>query len=81
MSYRTRINYTAQQKSEMWDRWQRGESLNAIGRALSQKCGIAGNVANHSMPLVEPLIDRHPPSLVNSPRQVVYAQSHENVHT
>ena len=27
MAYRTRINYTAQQKSEMWDRWQRGESL------------------------------------------------------
>ncbi len=26
MAYRTRINYTAQQKSEMWDRWQRGES-------------------------------------------------------
>ncbi len=24
MAYRTRINYTAQQKSEMWDRWQRG---------------------------------------------------------
>jgi len=27
MTYRTRINYTAAQKTEMWDRWQRGESL------------------------------------------------------
>ena len=36
MAYRTRINYTAQQKSEMWDRWQRGESLNAIGRAFDR---------------------------------------------
>jgi len=34
MVYRTRINYTAEQKAEMWDRWQRGESLKAIGRVL-----------------------------------------------
>jgi len=26
MTYRTRIKYTAEQKAEMWDRWQRGES-------------------------------------------------------
>ena len=36
MAYRTRINYTAEQKTEMWDRWQRGESLNAIGRAFDR---------------------------------------------
>jgi DNA-binding CsgD family transcriptional regulator len=36
MVYRTRINYTAEQKAEMWDRWQRGESLNAIGRAFDR---------------------------------------------
>ena len=36
MVYRTRINYTAEQKTEMWDRWQRGESLNAIGRAFDR---------------------------------------------
>ena len=36
MAYRTRINYTAKQKSEMWDRWQRGESLKAIGRAFGR---------------------------------------------
>ena len=32
MAYRTRINYTAQQQAEIWDRWQRGESLKDIGR-------------------------------------------------
>jgi len=32
MVYRTRINYTAEQKAQMWDRWQRGESLREIGR-------------------------------------------------
>lgn len=36
MTYRTRINYTAKQIDEMWDRWQRGESLNAIGRAFDR---------------------------------------------
>jgi len=36
MGYRTRINYTAEQRAEIWDRWQRGESLNAIGRAFDR---------------------------------------------
>jgi len=36
MAYRTRINYTPEQKAEMWDRWQRGESLNAIGRVFDR---------------------------------------------
>jgi IS30 family transposase len=36
MVYRTRINYTAEQKAEMWDRWQRGESLKAIGRIFDR---------------------------------------------
>jgi IS30 family transposase len=36
MVYRTRIKYTAAQKAEMWDRWQRGESLNAIGRLFDR---------------------------------------------
>jgi len=36
MAYRSRIKYTAAQKAEMWDRWQRGESLNAIARAFDR---------------------------------------------
>ena len=34
MSRRKRRWYTTSEKSEMWDRWQRGESLNAIARAF-----------------------------------------------
>jgi transposase-like protein len=37
MTYRTRIKYTAEQKSEMWDRWQRGESMSSIGRAFGRE--------------------------------------------
>ena len=32
MGYPTRIYYTEKDKALMWDRWQEGESLNAIAR-------------------------------------------------
>ena len=32
MGYPTRIYYTEEDKALMWDRWQKGESLNAIAR-------------------------------------------------
>ncbi len=32
MAYRTRIKYSSEQKKELWDRWQRGDSLWEIGR-------------------------------------------------
>ena len=36
MVYRTRIKYTAAQKADIWDRWQRGESLTDIGRLFDR---------------------------------------------
>lgn len=36
MKYRTRTFYTEAQKSEMWDRWQRGDSLSSIGRSFGR---------------------------------------------
>jgi IS30 family transposase len=36
MVYRTRIKYTAAQKADIWDRWQRGESLKDIGRLFDR---------------------------------------------
>jgi hypothetical protein len=32
MKYRRRIFFTDKQKSEIWDRWQRGESMSSIIR-------------------------------------------------
>ena len=32
MGYPTRIYYTDADKALIWDRWQKGESINAIGR-------------------------------------------------
>ena len=46
MVYRTRINYSSKQKSEIWDRWQRGESLNEIGRSFNRgSSSIFGQLA------------------------------------
>ena len=46
MNYRPRIYYTEEQKSVMWDRWQKGESLQSIAqlfdritRPLNGYCG------------------------------------------
>ena len=36
MSRRRRIYFTSEQKSEIWDRWQRGESLSSIGRGFER---------------------------------------------
>ena len=36
MKYRQRTFYTDKQKSEMWERWQRGESLSSIGRRFDR---------------------------------------------
>ena len=36
MAYRKRTRYSDRQLGEIWDRWQQGETLNAIGRALGK---------------------------------------------
>ncbi len=36
MGQRKRRGFTAAEKTELWDRWQRGESLNGIGRAFGK---------------------------------------------
>jgi IS30 family transposase len=36
MTRRRRIYFTAEQKSEIWDRWQRGESMSSIGRGFER---------------------------------------------
>lgn len=37
MKYRRRIYYSAVQRAEIWDRWQRGESMSSIGRAFDRQ--------------------------------------------
>ena len=44
MKYPTRIYYTEADKSLMWDRWQKGESLNAIGRHFGRSHSSIQNI-------------------------------------
>jgi DNA-binding CsgD family transcriptional regulator len=36
MKYHRRVFFTGQQKSQIWDRWQRGESMRLIGRGFDR---------------------------------------------
>ena len=48
MCQRYRRGFTAAEKTELWDRWQRGESLKAIGRAFGKpSSSIYFQVAPH----------------------------------
>ncbi len=37
MKYRRRIYYSAEQRAEIWDRWQRGASMRSIGRVFDRQ--------------------------------------------
>jgi hypothetical protein len=41
MAYSSRIFFTDQQKSQIWDRWQRGESMSSIGRSFGGSGSIS----------------------------------------
>ena len=43
----SRIRFTAEQKSEVWERWRNGQSAAAISRAMERrnKTGVHGVVA------------------------------------
>ena len=48
MKYRTRIYYNESQKAEMWDRWQKGESLHSIARLFDRyHSSVARIIAEH----------------------------------
>jgi len=48
MKYPTRIYYTEADKALMWDRWQKGESLNAIGRHFSRSHSSIQNILSQT---------------------------------
>jgi hypothetical protein len=48
MGHKFHRGFTAAEKTELWDRWKRGESLKAIGRAFGkQSSSIYFLVAPH----------------------------------
>lgn len=55
MKYRRRIYYSAEQRAEIRDRWQRGESMSSIGRAFDRQSSSVFSV-------VSPTGGIHPPA-------------------
>ncbi|WP_282611443.1 IS30 family transposase [Pelagibius sp. Alg239-R121] len=48
MKYRRRIYYSATQRADIWDRWQRGESMSSIGRAFNRQSSSVFSVISPS---------------------------------
>ncbi len=48
MAYRPRIKYTTEQKNEIWDRWQRGESQSSIGRLFNRESSSVFSILSPS---------------------------------
>jgi hypothetical protein len=51
MKYRTRTYYSAEQKAEMWDRWQKGESIET--REIFDLSSAVDFAAGFFVPLAE----------------------------
>ncbi len=54
MKYRRRIYYSAEQRADIWDRWQRGESMRSIGRVFDRQSSSVFSV-------ISPTGGIHPP--------------------
>ena len=54
MQYRRRIYYSAEQRADIWDRWQRGESMRSIGRVFDRQSSSVFSV-------ISPTGGIHPP--------------------
>ena len=48
MKYRKRIQYTEADKALMWERWRRGESLNAIARLFDRNHSAIGGILSRT---------------------------------
>ena len=59
MKHRTRIYFSAEQRADIWDRWQRGESMSSIGRLFERQ-------SSSIYPILEPSGGIRPPTRTRS---------------
>jgi len=71
MTYRTRIKYSFSQKQEIWDRWQKGESLKAIGRLFDRPSSSIFNVLSPTGGIRPPIRKRSKQALTPSEREEI----------
>jgi IS30 family transposase len=70
MKYRRRIYYSASQRSEIWDRWQRGESMSSIGRVFDRQSSSVFSV-------ISPTGGIRPADRIRAPRSLSLAEREE----
>ena len=70
MAYRRRIFFTDKQKSEIWDRWQRGEPMSSIGRLFDRE-------SSSIYPLLARTGGIRPPTRVRSRRALTLCDREE----
>jgi len=71
MGYPTRIYYTEADKALMWDRWQKGESLNEIGRYFGRSHTSIRNILSQTGGIRPPARRRSLRSLSLSEREEI----------
>jgi IS30 family transposase len=71
MKHRTRIYYTDEQKSQMWDRWQRGESLHQIARLFDRHHSSVREILAASGGIRPPLRHRSQRVLTSTEREAI----------
>jgi len=71
MGYPTRIYYTEADKSLMWDRWRKGESLNSIGRHFGRSHSSIQNILSRTGGIRPPKRRRSKRSLTLAEREEI----------
>jgi len=71
MVYRTRIKYTPEQKTDIWDRWQKGESLTSIGRLFDRPSSSIFNMLSPTGGIRPPIRKRSKLALTLSEREEI----------
>jgi IS30 family transposase len=71
MKRRTRITYSDTQKAEMWDRWQRGESLKSIGRLFDRSSSSIYGILSVTGGIRPPLRSRSKLALTLTEREEI----------
>ena len=60
MKQRPRIYYTETDKALMWDRWQKGESLNSIARLFDRHHAAIQGILSRTGGIRPPVLERMP---------------------
>ena len=77
MKRRTRIHYSDTQKAEMWDRWQRGESLESIGRLFDRNSSSIYGILSVTGGIRPPPRSRSRLALTLTEREEISHMSHK----